>query len=71
MGLLPVNMMENGGFCVLDKKENTDEVLFKFLHPAGPAPSFSYPSKDDTLLLPRAYILKKVDANTQTGRTYH
>ena len=30
---------------VLDKKENTDEVLVKFLHPAGPAASFSIQAK--------------------------
>ncbi len=41
----------------LDDEENTEEVLVKFLHPAGLTASFSYRGEDDTLLLPRTYIL--------------
>ena len=33
---------------VLDQSHATGEIKMKFLHPSGPAASFSFPGKDDT-----------------------
>ena len=46
------------------------EVKISFLHPAGPATSFSYPRKPDVLTMPGNFILCKLDPITATGRTY-
>ena len=47
-----------------------NEAEIKFLHPSGPASSFTYPAKDDILMVKREDILTKVNPTTATGRTY-
>lgn len=55
----------------LDKNVSEEEVKVTFLHPAGPSPSFSYPSvKPDTLWTYLNDILCTVDSPTPTGRMY-
>ena len=56
---------------LFDKMDDTNEVKVKFLHPAGPALSFTYPFPDDILTLPIDHILSIVNPRTATGRTYH
>jgi hypothetical protein len=47
-------------------------VEVKFLHPQGPAPSFTYPMDfDDILEVPVSHILTLVDPKCPTGRTYY
>jgi hypothetical protein len=41
-----------------------------FLHPPGPAASFSYPRKPDVLWIPLTDVLCEVDPTTPTGRIY-
>lgn len=55
---------------VLEKNEETDELKISFLHPCGPARSFSYPRHADVLWVSVVDILTKVNPVTQTGRTY-
>lgn len=56
---------------VLDRKEAEDEIKVTFLHPAGPSPSFAYPSgKPDILWISSDEILCKVNPTTPTGRIY-
>lgn len=56
---------------VLDKNVSEEEVKVTFLHPAGPSPSFSYPSvKPDILWTSLNDILCTVDPTTPTGRIY-
>ena len=55
---------------VLEQFPTTKEIKVKFLHPSGPATSFSYPRKDDVLILPHHAILSTVSPVTATGRTY-
>lgn len=55
---------------VMAKNEEDDEVKLTFLHPAGPAPSFTFPRKPDILWLCVSSILCKVNPVTQTGRVY-
>ena len=56
---------------VVDVRIDTNEVNATFLHPSGPAPSFTYPRREDVLVVPRSSILTKVDPMTNaTGRTY-
>jgi hypothetical protein len=57
---------------LLAKNEATEMVEVKFLHPQGPAPSFTYPTKfDDKLELPVSQILTLVNPKCPTGRTYY
>ena len=47
-------------------------VEVKFLHPQGPAPSFTYPTDfDDNLEVPMSQILTLLDPKCPTGRTYY
>jgi hypothetical protein len=56
---------------LLAKNETTEMVEVKFLHPQGPAPSFTYPTDfDDILEVPVSHILTLVDPKCPTGRTY-
>lgn len=55
---------------VLEKNEELDEVKITFLHPSGPATSFSYPRQADVLWVSVVDILKNVNPVTPTGRTY-
>jgi hypothetical protein len=46
-------------------------VKVKFLHPKGPASSFTYPTNfDDKLQVPVSQILTLVDPKCPNGRTY-
>ena len=57
-----------GGFV----NETTEMVEVKFLHPQGPAPSFTYPTDfDDKLEVPVPQILTLVDPKCPTGWTYY
>lgn len=55
---------------VLEKLSRADEVKLKFLHPAGPSQSFTYPPQTDELIIPCKTLLTKVSPTTATGRTY-
>ncbi len=55
---------------VADTSVDRNEVKVTFLHPSGPAPSFTYPRREDVLVVPRSSILTKVDPMTATGRAY-
>lgn len=55
---------------VLDKNFNSGEVTVKFLHPHGPSPSFTFPPREDMLLVSLIDILTTVNASTVNGRTY-
>jgi len=55
---------------VLQKNEELDEVKVTFLHPAGPATSFSYPRIADILWVSVMDVLMRVNPVTPTGRTY-
>jgi hypothetical protein len=51
----------------LAKNKTTETVEVKFLHPQGPAPSFTYPTDfDDKLEVPVSQIF-----TLATGRTYY
>ena len=54
----------------LEQCQSTREIKVKFLHPSGPATSFSFPRKDDVLTVPHGAILSAVSPVTATGRTY-
>ena len=56
--------------CVLSVDAAVREVKLSFLHPAGPATSFSYPRKPDVLTVAGNFILCKLDPIAATGRTY-
>ncbi len=51
-------------------KENS-EVKLTFLHPHGPARSFTYSTSPDILIVSSSDILSKVDPSTRTGRAYY
>ena len=48
----------------------TKEFLIKFMHPHGPAASFSWPAGDDICWVPFAKFVKIQAPATVTGRTY-
>ena len=52
----------------LDQKER--EVAINFLHPSGPARSFSYPERPDNLVVGMEDIITTANPTTATGRTY-
>ena len=54
-------------------KTNSDakEVELKFMHPAGPSPSFVYPRRDDIMIVSHTDILMKANPTTTTGRVYN
>jgi len=54
----------------LDRVASTKLVNLKFLHPKEPSTTFSFPRKDDIMVLPHHYVLTVVDPKTPTGRTY-
>ena len=58
---------------VLKTNSNAKEVELKFMHSAGPSPSFVFPRKDDILIVSHADILMKANPNptTTTGRVYN
>ncbi|KAL5468830.1 hypothetical protein EMCRGX_G029952 [Ephydatia muelleri] len=56
---------------VVETFHDRNEAKMKFLHPAGPSPSFSFPIKDDILIMGSTDILMKANPNTPTGRVYH
>ena len=56
---------------VLKTNSNVKKVELKFMHPAGPSPSFVFPRKDDILIFSHADILMKANPTTTTGRVYN
>lgn len=57
--------------CVIDSDEENAQVKLSFLHPSGPSPSYSFPTKPDVLLVPIHDILTVVNPTTATGRVYN
>ena len=57
------------GYTV-SKDVEKKEVTVTFLHPKGPATSFSYPDRADILTVPFMDVLTAVDVSTDTGRIY-
>ena len=51
----------------LDQRER--EVAVNFLHPRGPARSFTYPERPDNLVVGMGDILTTAHPTTATGRT--
>lgn len=48
-----------------------EDILVDFLHPKGPAKSFSWPSRKDQCWVPKPHILASIDGlTTSTGRIY-
>jgi hypothetical protein len=64
---------DHWGLCLLLAKNETTEIMkVKFLHPQGPAPSFTYPKNfDDKLEVPVSQIITLVNPKCPTGRTYY
>jgi hypothetical protein len=54
--------------CILERNELDFKI--SFLHPKGPANSYSYPKPSDILNVPGRTFLQKVQPNTATGRVY-
>ena len=52
----------------LDQRER--DVAINFLHPRGPARSFTYPERTDNLVVGMGDILTTAHPTTATGRTY-
>ena len=49
---------------------DNDGIKVQF-HPSGPSPSFSFPKRQDELIVSHSHILMKVSTNTSlTGRVY-
>ena len=55
---------------VLRTMPDTEEVEVRFLEPAGPSPSFTFPKRNDDLVIAQGHVLLVVNPTTQTGRTY-
>ena len=55
---------------VMEKDCSKKEALVTFLQPNGPSRSFTYPSKDDILIVPFSDILTSVEIQTTNCRTY-
>ena len=78
--LLPMNEMMGYLVCEYDKQwwlafvlnvlPETEELRVRFLHPAGPAPSFVFPKRNDDLVIARSHVIMTVNPTTSTGRTY-
>ena len=56
---------------IIDKDPQKQEVLVKFLHPAGPSKSFYYFTNLDKLLISKSSMLTKTQPTTATGRVYN
>jgi hypothetical protein len=56
--------------CGVDSESN--EIHVKFMHPHGPAASFSWPSREDVCWVPVSHVLCTVSppATTMSGRVY-
>ena len=55
---------------VLQTIDETEEVEVRFLHPAGPSPSFTFPKRNDDLVIAHGHVIMAVNPTTPTGRTY-
>ena len=56
---------------IKDVSEEEQDVQVRFMHPNGPARSFTWPRKEDICWVPLCHVLKQVDAPvTSTGRRY-
>ena len=55
---------------VLRTMPDTEEVEVRFLEPAGPSPSFTFPKRNDDLVFAQGHVLLVVNPTTHTGRTY-
>ena len=53
---------------VLEINIEEGDVLVKFMHPNGPARSFSWPSKEVICLVPLSHILHKTEVPQPTTR---
>ena len=63
------NLWYFGIITEVSKEEG--DVTVKFLHPAGPSPSFYWPTRDDVCPVPIPHVLAVVESpHTFTGRTY-
>ena len=58
-----------GNICAISDEEQ--DVQVQFMHPHGPAKSFSQPRREDICWVPMIHIIKIIDAPiTSTGRQY-
>ena len=56
---------------VEDINRESKDIMMKFMHPHGPATSFSWPARDDVCWVPFDKFVCKIGApTTVTGRTY-
>lgn len=55
---------------VLERIDERHEVKVRFLHPAGPSPSFTFPKINDDLVIAHGHVIMAVNPTTPTGRTY-
>ena len=53
--------------CISDLKSYPDRMV-QFLHPAGPSPSFSFPTRDDILTVKHIDILMKANPTISKSR---
>jgi hypothetical protein len=56
--------------CVLNTNEDMDEIKVRFLHPHGPAASFSFPRPLDILKIKSDEVRAILNPVTATRRTY-
>ena len=56
---------------ILESCPDRIELKLQFLHPAGPSPSFSFPTRDDILTVKHTDILMKANPTiSKSGRVY-
>lgn len=57
---------------ILDKSEEENDLLVKFMHPHGPFISFHWPSREDKCWVPTQCVLCIIRVpTTSNGRQYH
>ena len=52
----------------MEKSEEFQDITVKFMHPAGPAPSFHWPARDDICHVPFTNVLRVIPAPTTNRR---
>ena len=55
---------------VMEKDNEKKEAKITFMQPKGPARSFTYPSREDILVVAYTDILRAVNVETVSGRVY-
>ena len=56
---------------VLEVNQELNDIYVKFLHPCGPARSFSWPNVEDCMWIPMIHVLCKISVpKTASGRQY-